>query len=120
VDLEIADSSTMAVAHGRDDFVLEVSLPFVHQALLFGRNNILRTDVAILAETVITATIKLFITTILKKGCQRQVRAGRPDCLAHPSAGADPDYHSRLRSGAAARRTDRRDPSRRCRLVPAR
>ena len=68
VDLEIADSSTMAVAHGRDNFVLDVSLLFVHIALLFGRNSTPRTDVVILAETVITANIKLIITTSLSYG----------------------------------------------------
>jgi hypothetical protein len=68
VDLEIANSSTMAVAHGRDNFVLDISLLFVHQALLFGRNNTPRTDVVILAETVITTSIKLIITTSLSYG----------------------------------------------------
>jgi len=68
VDLEITDSSTMAVAHGRDNFVLDVSLLFVHQAILFGRNNTPRTDVVILAKTVITANIKLIITTSLSYG----------------------------------------------------
>ena len=68
VDLEIADSATMAVAHRRDNFFLDVGLLFVHQALLFGRNNTPRTDVVILAVTVIAANIKLIITKSLSYG----------------------------------------------------
>jgi hypothetical protein len=68
VDLEIADSTTMAVAHGRDNFVLDVSLLLAHQALLFGRNHTPRKDVIILAKTVITANIKLIITKSLSYG----------------------------------------------------
>ena len=51
--------------------------------------------------------------------CQRHVRARGPDGVAHPSAGADPDHHGRLRLGPARRRPGRGSPSRRRGLVPA-
>ena len=51
--------------------------------------------------------------------CQRHVRARGPDGVAHPSAGADPDRHGRLRLGPAGGRPGRGGPSRRRGLVPA-
>ena len=44
---------------------------------------------------------------------------GRPDGVAHPPAGADPDHHGRLRLGPAGGRPGRGSPSRRRGLVPA-
>ena len=43
----------------------------------------------------------------------------RPDGVAHPPAGADPDHHGRLRLGPAGGRPGRGSPSRRRGLVPA-
>ena len=40
------------------------------------------------------------------------LRAGRPDGVAHASAGADPDRHGWLRPGSELGRSDRKDPPR--------
>ncbi len=45
--------------------------------------------------------------------CQRHVRARRPDGVAHPPAGADPDHHRGLRLGPAGGWAGRGSPSRR-------
>ena len=50
---------------------------------------------------------------------QRDVRAGSPDGLAHPPAGADPDRDRRVRPGSAVGRTGRGTPAGGRGLVPA-
>ena len=51
---------------------------------------------------------------------QRHLRTGRPNSLAYPPVGPDPDCHGRLRPGPLRGRAGRGDPSRRCSLDPAR
>src|SRR5579864_7853771 len=52
--------------------------------------------------------------------CQRDLRAGCADVMAHSPAGADLDRHGWLRPRPAMGRPDRGDPARRCGLVLAR
>lgn len=55
----------------------------------------------------------LFQNTVSGTGprCQRDVRAGCADCLAHPSAGPDSHRHRRVWVGSTLGWADRRDPS---------
>ena len=50
----------------------------------------------------------------------RHVRAGCPVCMAHASGWSDPDRDSRPGPRTALGRSDRGDPTRRCRLDSAR
>ena len=68
-----------------------------------------------------SASIRFFKRPIrLRPGRQRHLRARRTHRLAHASSRSDPHRHRRLWMGPARGRPDRRDPSWRRRLVPAR